>query len=88
MMGAASWPGTLRFSTRRGDVELWIVGRAAFSVHLHTDDGTLFTDFGLRGVSRGPAETIDGTVNGGTAQRVDVETANGSIRLLRLQPQP
>jgi putative adhesin len=88
MMGAASWPGTLAFSTRRGDVELWIVGRAAFSVHLHTDDGTLFTDFGLRGVSSGRAETIDGSVNGGTAQRIDVETATGSIRLLRLQPQP
>jgi hypothetical protein len=88
MMGAASWPGMLSFSMRRGDVELWIVGRAAFSVHLHTDNGTLFTDFGLRGVSAGHAETIDGSVNGGSAQRIDVEAADGSIRLLRLQPQP
>lgn len=88
MMGATSWPGTLRFSTQRGDVELWIVARAAFSVHLHTDSGTLFTDFGLRGVSSGTSETIDGSVNGGSAQRIDVETKAGSIRLLRLQPQP
>jgi hypothetical protein len=88
MMGATSWPGTLVFSTRRGDVELWVVARAAFSVHLHTDNGTLFTDFGLRGVSAGHAETIDGIVNGGSSQRIDVETATGSIRLLRLQPQP
>ncbi len=88
MMGAATWPGTLDFSTRRGDVELWIVARAAFGVHLHTDNGTLFTDFGLRGVSSGEAETIDGSVNGGSNQRIDVETAAGSIRLLRLQPQP
>lgn len=87
MMGATQWPGTLNFSTRRGDIELWIVGKAAFGVHLHTDDGTLFTDFGLRGFSSGRAETIDGIVNGGSVQRVDVETSAGAIRLLRLQPQ-
>lgn len=88
MMGAASWPGTLAFSTLHGDVELWVVARAAFNVHLHTGNGTLFTDFGLRGVSSGTSETIDGSVNGGSGQRIDVEAATGSIRLLRLQPQP
>lgn len=88
MMGAALWPGTLRFSSGRGDVEVWIVAKAAFSVHLHTDNGVLFTDFGLRGTSNGSAETIDGTVNGGSSQRIDVETSSGAIRLLRLEPQP
>lgn len=88
MMGATSWPGTLRFSTRHGDIELWIVARAAFDVHLHTANGTLFTDFALRGTSSGTAETIDGVVNGSSASRVDVETSAGTIRLLRLQPQP
>lgn len=87
-MGAANWPGTLRFSTRRGDIVLRISAKAAFSVHLHTDDGILFTDFGLRGTSSGGAETIDGSVNGGTTQRIDVETSSGAVRLLRLQPQP
>ena len=87
-MGASSWPGTLAFSTRHGDVELWVVARAAFTVHLHTDNGTLFTDFGLRGISSGSAETIDGSINGGSKQRIDVEAGTGSIRLLRLQPQP
>jgi DUF4097 and DUF4098 domain-containing protein YvlB len=48
----------------------------------------LFTDFDLRGTSSGRAETIDGSVNGGTAQRIDVETSSGAIRLLRMQPQP
>lgn len=88
LMGATQWPGTLRFSTRRGDAEISISGKAAFGVHLHTDDGVLFTDFGLRGVSSGKAETIDGVVNGGAAQRIDVEAIAGDIRLLRLQPQP
>jgi hypothetical protein len=87
-MGSSDWPGTLHFSTQRGDVELRIRGDAAFAVHLHTDNGTLFTDFALRGVSNGNSETIDGTVNGGGGRRIDVETTTGAIRLLRLAPQP
>lgn len=87
-MGASDWPGTLRFSTQRGDVQLRVRSNIAFRVHLHTDDGALFTDFGLRGVSSGRSETIDGSVNGGGARRIDVETASGGIQLLRLQPQP
>lgn len=87
-MGTTQWPGTLHFSTLRGDIEVWISAKAAFAVHLHTDDGVLFTDFGLRGSSRGSSETIDGTVNGNSAHGVAIETARGNIRLLRLQPQP
>jgi hypothetical protein len=88
MMGAAEWPGTLFFSSQRGDVEVWISAKAAFRVHLHTNDGVLFTDFALRGTSNGRAETIDGSVNGGGAQTIDAETDAGAIRLMRLAPQP
>jgi len=87
-MGATQWPGTLHFSAQRGDVEIWVIAKAAFSVHLHTGNGVLFSDFGLRGSAVGNAETIDGSVNGGSSERIDVETTAGSIRLLRLQPQP
>jgi hypothetical protein len=87
-MGATDWPGTLRFSVRQGDIELRIPARAAFGVHLHTAAGTLFTDFALRGTSQGQSETIDGSVNGASAPRIDAETGAGTIRLLRLQPQP
>jgi len=86
-IGATGWPGTLHFSTRRGDVVLSIQENAACTVHLHTDNGTLFTDFDLRGVSQGGSETIDGAINGGGLSRIDVETASGSIRLLRLHAQ-
>lgn len=86
-MGALDWPGTLEFSSQRGDVEVWISTKASFTAHLHTDNGTLFTDFGLQGSSSGSAETIDGSVNGGGPQRIDIETKSGAIRLLRLQPQ-
>jgi hypothetical protein len=87
MMGATSWPGTLHFSTQRGDIEVWIVAKAAFDVHMYTGSGTLFSDFGLRGTSSGGSETIDGVVNGGSARRISIETSAGTIRLLRLQPQ-
>ena len=87
LMGATQWPGTLRFSTEHGDVTISIGAKAAFGVRLHTDNGVLFTDFGLRGASNGASETIDGSVNGGVTQRSDVETRAGDIRLLRLQPQ-
>lgn len=87
-MGSTNWPGTLHFSTQRGDIVLRVIGKAPFDVRLHTDDGTLFTDFGLRGTSQGRSETINGEVNGGGPQSIDVETRAGAIRLLRLQPQP
>ncbi len=87
-MGATDWPGTLRFASGGGDVEVWISAKASFAVHLHTDSGTLFTDFGLRGTSSGSAETIDGNVNGGGGHGIDVETTSGAVRLLKLQPQP
>lgn len=86
-MGAATWPGTLHFSTVNGDVEVSVEETAAFNVHMHTDNGTLFDDFNLRGTSAGSSETIDGAVNGGGSQRIDVEVTRGSIRLLRLHAQ-
>jgi hypothetical protein len=87
-MGAVEWPGTLRFSTRRGDITLRVSAKAAFRVRLHTDDGTLFTDFGLRGNSQGNSETIEGDVSGGGGHGIDVTAGAGAIRLLRLVPQP
>lgn len=86
-MGATAWPGTLHFSTVNGDVEVSVEETAAFRVHLHTDNGTLFDDYNLRGTSEGTSETIDGPVNGGGNQRIDVEVTRGSIRLLRLHAQ-
>ncbi|HEY1656150.1 MAG TPA: DUF4097 family beta strand repeat-containing protein [Candidatus Tumulicola sp.] len=87
-MGSTDWPGTLRFSTGRGDVDVWIRDASAFHAHLHTVNGTIFTDFNLRGTSEGTSETIDGDVNGGGSHGVDIETLGGEIRLLQLHPQP
>lgn len=86
-MGATTWPRTLRFSSQHGDVEVWINATAHFNVRMHTDRGTVFTDFGLTGTSKGQSETIVGTVGGRSAQGIDIEAADGSIRLLQLKPQ-
>ena len=86
-MGATSWPGTLKFSSRHGDVEVWINATAHFNVRMHTDRGTIFTDFLLRGTSKGFAETIDGNVGTASTHGIDIEARNGSIRLLQLKPQ-
>jgi len=86
-IGATTWPGTLRFSSQNGDVTVYVPQTAAFQARLHTDDGTLFTDFDLRGTSIGNNETIDAPVNHGSAFGLDLESKRGAVRLLRLTPQ-
>jgi hypothetical protein len=86
-MGANTWPGTLHFSSGDGDVTVFVLETAAFHARLHTDDGTLFTDFDLRGTSNGSNETIDAPVNGGNPYGVDLESKRGAVRLLKLSPQ-
>ena len=86
-IGATQWHGTLKFVANTGDVTVYIPEIAKFHVRLHTDDGTIFTDFGLRGTSFGNNETIEAPVNGGSEYGVDIESHRGTVRLLRLTPQ-
>ncbi len=86
-MGATQWPGTLHFSSGQGDIALSVPATAHFAVHLHTGDGTIFTEWGLTGTSRGTEETMDGRIGGGHAGSIDIEVARGNIRLLQLRPQ-
>lgn len=86
-MGATSWNGTLQDRAKNGDVTVYIPEIAHFQARLHTDDGTLFTDFGLTGSSHGSNETIVAPVNGGGAFGVNIESQRGTVRLLRLTPQ-
>jgi hypothetical protein len=86
-LGADAWPGVLKFTDDQGDVVVYIIEKAKFHVHLHTDDGILFSDFGLTGQHAGTSETIDSDVNGGGSHGIDIEVKKGNIRLLRLTPQ-
>lgn len=84
---STDWPGTLRFSTLRGNVELYVNEHAKAVVHLHTDNGTVFSDFDLRGTSSGTSETINAGINGGGPRSIEVHVRTGSIRLMQLKPQ-
>ncbi len=86
-MSATKWPATLHYSTQNGSVELWINENTEFRVHLHTDRGTIFTDFDLRGTSKGLSETIDSAVGANPKQTIDVRVGTGDIRVLQLKPQ-
>ncbi len=87
IFASTDWPGTLTFTIGTGNVELYVNEHARAHVHLHTRNGTLFSDFPLKGTSTGTNETIDGVVNGGGPRSIDVEVRNGIIRLLQLKPQ-
>ena len=90
IFAATDWPGTLTFSVGNGNVELYVNEHAKAHLHLHTDNGTIFTDFPpqtLKGTSHGSNETLDGTINGGGPRTVDVEIHNGIVRVLQLKPQ-
>jgi phage gp45-like len=54
---------------------------------MHTDDGTVFTDFPLRGTASGTSETIVGNVGDKNSHAIDIQAHDGSIRLLQLKPQ-
>ncbi len=82
-----SWPGTLRFASDDGNVEVYVNEHARARVRMHTDDGTVFSDFNLTGTSSGTAETIDAPINGGGPRSIDIEVKRGSIRVMQLKPQ-
>jgi hypothetical protein len=92
IFASAAWPGTLRFSADKGDVELYVNETAVAHVHLYAMHGTIFTDFPLKGTARGASELIDGAINaprgsGPVPRGIDVFVRDGSIRLLQLKPQ-
>lgn len=90
IFASTDWPGTLTFRVGNGDVELYVNEHAKARLHLHTDNGTIFTDFPpqtLKGTSHGSNETLAGTINGGGPRSIDVEIHNGIVRVLQLKPQ-
>lgn len=85
--GDVNWPGTLHFQSDQGDVEVWLPANANASVDLHTDRGTVFTDFDLRGSASGQSETIVGQLGSGGDRSLVIRAKNGNVRLLKLVPQ-
>lgn len=87
LFGDVNWPGNLRFSSGRGDVEVYVPATANARVDLRTDRGTIFTDFDLHGHARGQTESIVGKIGLGGAHSITVRVGVGNVRLLRLVPQ-
>lgn len=90
IFASTTWPGTLHFTVGNGNVEIYVNEHAQARIRMHTDNGTIFTDFPpkpLKGTSHGTNETLTGTINGGGPRSIDVEVHNGIIRVLQLKPQ-
>ncbi|MGH7736991.1 MAG: hypothetical protein ACREMP_03840 [Candidatus Tyrphobacter sp.] len=87
LVGSGNWKGTLKFFNADGPMTISIDENARFRVHLYTGDGTIFTDFPLRGTARGTSETIDAAVNGGAKRGASIVAKRGMVRLLSLAPQ-
>jgi hypothetical protein len=92
IFASTTWPGTLHFTSGRGDVEIYVNQTAAARVDLITMDGTIFTDFPLKGTAHGSSEMIDGSINSSpgsprSKRAIDAFVREGSIRLLQLKPQ-
>ncbi len=91
IFASTTWPGTLHFTSQRGDVELYVNQTAAAGIDLITMNGTIFTDFPLKGTAHGLSEMIDGTINAAGSGRpkrsIGAFVRDGSIRLLQLKPQ-
>ena len=87
IFASTSWPGTLHFSTQTGNIALYVNQNAKAMLNLHTGDGTVYSDFPIRGSSHGTAETIDAPINGGGPRSIDVSVGTGSIRVMQLKPQ-
>lgn len=85
--GSTDWSGTLHFGADKGDVTVYVPATANAQVRLHTGHGSIFTDFPLRGTSKGQSETIVGKLNAGASRAIDIEVGEGVIRLLQLKPQ-
>ncbi len=92
IFASTTWPGTLHFTSGHGDVEIYVNQTAAATVALAAMDGTIFTDFPLKGSAHGLSEMIDGNINSSPGSRrseraVYAFAREGSIRLLQLKPQ-
>lgn len=87
IFSSTTWPGTLHFDVGRGTAEIYVNEHARARIRMHTDDGTVFSDFPITGTHRGKSETIDAPINGGGPRSIDIEVRRGDIRVIQLKPQ-
>lgn len=87
-LGSTSWPGTLQFETRNGDVEVYVPAVVNAHVKATSLHGTVFTDFSIPAHAdhTGLVETAEGDIGSGGRGLV-ILTHNGNVHLMKLVPQ-
>lgn len=81
--GSSAWDGPLSFKTVNGGITLSVPGGIAADVVIKTLNGAIESEFPLtiQGPMGFPHRRLQGAIGGG-GERLELETINGSIRLL------
>ncbi len=87
-LGSTTWPGSLHFQTRNGDVEVYVPAVVNAHVKATSLHGTVFTDFSIPAHSdrTGLIESAEGNIGSGGSGLV-ILTHNGNVHLMKLVPQ-
>lgn len=82
VMGRAVWPSGAKFTTVNGEVTLRLPAAVNADVRVSTVSGGIRSDFPLQMSSEPGPKHAEGVLGGG-GQRLDINTVNGGISLLR-----
>ncbi len=82
-LGSSAWDGPLSFKTVNGGITVSVPNGTAADVVMETLNGALESDFPftVQGRMGFPHRKLEGIIGGG-GERLELETVNGSIRLL------
>ncbi len=82
-LGSSAWDGPLSFKTVNGGITLSVPDGTAADVVMETLNGAIESDFPftIQGRMGFPHRRLQGAIGGG-GERLELETVNGSIRLL------
>lgn len=82
-VGTSAWDGPLSFKTVNGGITLSVPGGTAADVVMETLNGAIESDFPftIQGRMGFPHRRLKGAIGGG-GERLEIETVNGSIRLV------
>lgn len=87
-LGSTTWPGSLHFQTRNGDVEVYVPAVVNAHVKATSLHGTVFTDFSIPAHAdrTGLIESAEGNIGSG-GRGLLILTHNGNVHLMKLVPQ-
>ena len=81
-LGSSAWSDTLSFKTVNGSITLDLPGDANTELRAATVNGDISSDFPITVSGRLNPRRLNGTIGGG-GRTLELETVNGSVKLLR-----